>query len=108
MSAGQPPFIALKYFGRQYWAQTGGQDVAALLRRLGERVQALHLKDGPTNPEADQVSLGQGAVDYAAAMHAAPSARWHVLEMDCTAGDPFLDIAQSARRLIDQGLSDWT
>ena len=30
-----------------YWAAVGGQDVPALLGRLGERVQYLHVKDGP-------------------------------------------------------------
>ncbi|PNY80396.1 sugar phosphate isomerase/epimerase family protein [Deinococcus koreensis] len=90
-----------------YWAQTGGQDVAALLRRLGGRVKALHLKDGPATPEADQTPLGTGRVDYAAAIAAAPSARWHVLEMDRTAGDVFAEVGQSARRLIQEGLSTW-
>ena len=30
-----------------YWAAVGGQDVPALLRRLGDRVRYLHVKDGP-------------------------------------------------------------
>lgn len=90
-----------------YWAQTGAQDMPALLRRLGSRVKALHLKDGPATPEADQTPLGTGKVDHAAAIAAAPSARWHVLEMDRTAGDVFAEVGQSAGRLLQEGLSTW-
>ncbi|WP_295815713.1 sugar phosphate isomerase/epimerase [uncultured Deinococcus sp.] len=90
-----------------YWAHTGGQDMPALIRRLGNRVKALHLKDGPATPEADQTPLGTGKVDYAAAIAAAPAARWHVLEMDRTAGDVFAEVGQSAQTLIDQGVSSW-
>lgn len=90
-----------------YWAHTGGQDVPALLRRLGGRVQALHIKDGPATPEADQVPLGGGVVDNAAAIKAAPSARWHVMEMDRTAGDVFTEIRQGAEKLVQEGLSAW-
>ena len=34
-----------------YWAATAKQDVAALLGRLGERVKALHVKDGIIGPD---------------------------------------------------------
>lgn len=93
-----------------YWALTAGLDVPALLRRLGERVPALHLKDGPGTPEltAPHVSLGDGALDYRAVIAAAPHARWHVLELDNAAGDPFEIIARSAQTLIADGLSRWT
>lgn len=90
-----------------YWAHTAGQAVPALLQRLGSRVQALHIKDGPADPDADQVPLGHGVVDYAAAIRAAPSARWHVLEIDRTAGDPFAEVQQSAEKLVQEGLSQW-
>lgn len=92
-----------------YWALTGGQDVPALLRRLDGRVLALHLKDGTGTPELStpQVPLGDGVADYAAYIQAAPQARWHVLEMDNTAGDPFTDIEQGAQRLVAAGLSAW-
>ncbi|BDP43540.1 xylose isomerase (plasmid) [Deinococcus aetherius] len=90
-----------------YWARTAGQDPAELLQRLGDRTLALHVKDGPATPEADQVPLGGGVVDYRAAILAAPSAKWHVLEMDRSAGDVFADVEQSARRLVEEGLSSW-
>ncbi len=33
-----------------YWATAGGQDPVELLRRLGDRVVAVHVKDGPMRP----------------------------------------------------------
>ena len=90
-----------------YWAQTGKQDPVAVVKQLGERLQFLHVKDGPAVQGEPNVPLGQGAVDSAAIIRAAPWVRWHVLEMDSSAGDPFADIAASAQSLIDQGLSDW-
>lgn len=33
-----------------YWAATGGEDVAGLLGRLGDRVRFLHVKEDGTNP----------------------------------------------------------
>ena len=35
-----------------YWASAGGADVVALLDRLGDRVTALHVKDGTLEPAA--------------------------------------------------------
>lgn len=71
-----------------YWAAVGGQDVPALLERLGERVFALHLKDGPlTGVTADQLPLGSGELPAAAIVAAAGSLEVPVLEFDHYAGD---------------------
>ena len=71
-----------------YWAAVGGQDVPALLARLGERVFALHLKDGPlTGVTADQLPLGSGDLPAAAIVAAAPGVQVPVLEFDRYAGD---------------------
>ncbi|GGJ70688.1 sugar phosphate isomerase/epimerase family protein [Deinococcus aquiradiocola] len=91
-----------------YWAQTAGQSPAALVGQLGERVRLLHLKDGPAEPDAAQVPLGGGVIDNLAVIRAAPWVRWHVLEMDRTDGDVFAEVRQSARTLIEAGVSDWT
>ncbi len=90
-----------------YWAQTGGVDPAALIERHSARVGSLHLKDGPAQPNADQQPAGTGVMDLRAAVLAAGAARWHVLEVDRCAGDPFDLIAGNARWMIDQGLSSW-
>lgn len=79
-----------------YWAAVGGQDVPALLRRLGDRVRALHLKDGPIDrDDRSQQPLGAGAMPVAAVVAAAPAVEVPVLEFDGYAGDIFEGIAAS-------------
>jgi sugar phosphate isomerase/epimerase len=65
-----------------YWAAVGGDDPAALLTRLGDRVGFLHVKDGPITMETlDQVALGDGAMPVPAILDAAPHAL-AVVELD--------------------------
>jgi sugar phosphate isomerase/epimerase len=79
-----------------YWAATAGQDVPALLGRLGQRVIALHLKDGPLNGViTDQLPLGQGEVHVPEIVAAATFVEVPVLEFDEYAGDIFDGIAAS-------------
>ncbi|MDU0347962.1 sugar phosphate isomerase/epimerase [Actinomyces sp. MRS3W] len=96
-----------------FWATFGGADAPALLRRLGDRVRAIHVKDGvmPATPPqlpddveqitalmaeytARQQPAGAGDVDVAAALRAAPQAL-RVVEFDDYAGDIFEGIAAS-------------
>ncbi len=89
-----------------FWAATAGQDVPALLHRLGDRVGALHLKDGQiaSDPfrQADgyqperlrQAPLGQGDLQIGAVLAAAPAAT-RVIEFDHLPGDPFRAIEES-------------
>lgn len=99
-----------------FWATVGGVDAPTLLRSLGERVQALHIKDGkitgdiatalPSSDSAlvvpdalktafeNQTPAGQGDVDVAAVLRAAPHAL-RVVEFDAYSGDVFDGIAQS-------------
>jgi sugar phosphate isomerase/epimerase len=73
-----------------YWAAVGGQDVPALLGRLGDRVVALHLKDGPlTGVTADQLPLGSGDLPAADILAATTALEVPVLEFDNYAGDIF-------------------
>jgi sugar phosphate isomerase/epimerase len=72
-----------------YWAFAGGADVPALLRRLGERVAALHIKDGDGSLDTTrQVAAGRGVVPIPGILAAAPAAL-RVVELDDTAGDRF-------------------
>lgn len=76
-----------------YWAAVGGADPVALLRRLGDRVAALHVKDGPLDGDtAAQVPAGDGALPLAEVLAAAPRAR-RVLEFDEYAGDLYAGLA---------------
>ena len=79
-----------------YWAFAGGADVPALIRRLGERVVALHLKDGDGSLDTTrQVAAGQGVVPIADVVEAAPDAL-RIVELDDTAGD-LLDAVRASR-----------
>lgn len=79
-----------------YWAAVAGQDPAALLRRLGDRVKFVHLKDGPLSTEPlDQLPAGEGRVDIPAILAAAPQLTAGVVEFDDYRGDIFEGLEKS-------------
>jgi sugar phosphate isomerase/epimerase len=88
-----------------YWAAVGGQDVPALLRRLGDRVRFLHVKDGPINRQDPMTAVGAGRMPVAEVLAAAPSAEWHIVELDRCATDMLTAIEQSLQWLADHGLA---
>ncbi|MEY9849852.1 sugar phosphate isomerase/epimerase family protein [Streptacidiphilus sp. MAP5-3] len=77
-----------------YWAAVGGADVPALLRGLGERVLALHVKDGPGVRNEPNTAVGQGTMPIADFLAAAPTAQ-RIVELDSCTGDVFDALAQS-------------
>jgi len=85
-----------------YWATAGGVDPVALLGRLGDRVVAVHVKDGPIKVGTssrqmplDQQPAGRGDVPLVAALEAAKSVDYAVIEFDHYEGDTFAGIAES-------------
>lgn len=83
-----------------YWAYAGGADVPALLRRLGERVVALHVKDGDGSLDTKrQVAVGSGSLPVWAFIAAAPHAL-RVVELDDSASDLFTAVADSRAYLL--------
>ncbi|GGF04750.1 sugar phosphate isomerase/epimerase family protein [Mycetocola zhadangensis] len=79
-----------------YWAQVGGADPVELLKRLGERVVAIHIKDGDgTLDTKKQVAVGAGSLPIEAIVAAAPSSAIGVVELDDTSGDVFEAITDS-------------
>jgi sugar phosphate isomerase/epimerase len=85
-----------------YWATAGGADLRGLLQRLGDRVHAVHVKDGPMRPgitakelPTDQLPAGQGDVPLAGALAAGNDIRYAVIEFDHYEGDIFDGIAAS-------------
>jgi sugar phosphate isomerase/epimerase len=88
-----------------YWAAVGGQDVPGLLRRLGERVRYLHVKDGPVTRDDPMTALGRGRMPVAEILAAAPGAEWHVVELDYCATDMMEALGDSMTWLIDHGLA---
>ncbi|MGK3206954.1 sugar phosphate isomerase/epimerase family protein [Amycolatopsis sp. MEPSY49] len=95
------PAVALEV--DTYWATAGGADAPALLRRLGDRVRAIHVKDGGLATDASgQVPAGQGRVPVADVLAAAPDAL-RVIEFDAYDGDLFEAIAASRAFLTGAG-----
>ena len=88
-----------------YWATVGGEDPAALIRRLGPRVRLLHIKDGPGDSRKSPHVAGAGRVDVAGAIVAGDSVEWHVVEFDRCATDMLEAVRGSLRYLVDRGLS---
>ena len=89
-----------------YWAAQGGEDVPALLSRLGARVRFLHVKDAPIGEDGvlspdrfDQVPVGEGALPWAEILAAAPSAELVVVEFDEFRGDVIEGSARSKAAL---------
>jgi sugar phosphate isomerase/epimerase len=84
----------------------GGGDPAAVVRRLGERVKFLHVKDGPANDNDDfMVPVGQRRVDIPAVLTAGAGVRWHIVELDRSRIDMFEALPQRYSYLVGEGLS---
>ncbi|TWD79916.1 sugar phosphate isomerase/epimerase [Kribbella amoyensis] len=87
-----------------YWAAVGGADVPALLGRLGDRVKALHVKDGDgTLDNKAQVAVGDGTIAVTDILAASPGAL-RVVELDDFSGEIFDAVEGSFRYL--SGLAD--
>jgi sugar phosphate isomerase/epimerase len=85
-----------------YWATAGGVDPVGLLQRLGDRVHAVHAKDGPMRPgitsremPTDQLPAGRGDVPLTEALAAGTAIAYAVIEFDHYEGDIFEGIAES-------------
>ncbi|GAA1960123.1 sugar phosphate isomerase/epimerase [Microbacterium deminutum] len=91
-----------------YWAARAGVYSPTLLQKLGDRVVAVHVKDGTLDPQAiaayppaDQVPAGQGAVPLAEALDAASALEFAVVEFDHYTGDIF-DGIEASRVFLDE------
>ncbi len=83
-----------------YWAYAGGADVPALLGRLGERVTALHVKDGDGSLDTSrQVAVGSGMLPVWSFLAAAPQAL-RVVELDNSADDLLAAVVDSRAYLL--------
>ena len=89
-----------------YWAAVGGQDVPALLRRLGDRVRYLHVKDGPVTKDDPMTAVGSGKMPVTEILAASPSVEWHVVELDRCATGMMDAVADSLAWLVNHGLAD--
>jgi sugar phosphate isomerase/epimerase len=88
-----------------YWAAVGGEDPVALLQRLGDRVSAIHVKDGAVTADVkDQVAVGSGSLPIRDILDAAPHAL-RVVELDDSRADRFDAVRDSFDWLVEQGLA---
>ena len=90
-----------------YWVARAGVDSPTLLGTLGDRVVAVHVKDGTLDaeaiaayPPADQVPAGQGVVPLAEALDAASALEFAIVEFDRFDGDLF-DAVEQSRLFLD-------
>jgi sugar phosphate isomerase/epimerase len=79
-----------------YWCEVGGVSAPDFLKKHGERIVAIHVKDGTKDGNRDnQVPAGTGEIPVKEILAAAPHAL-PVVEFDLyTQGDIFAGIAQS-------------
>lgn len=89
-----------------YWASAAGIDLVPFVQELGDRIVAVHVKDGPMREgistaqvPTDQTPAGQGDVQLAEALAAAPALEYAVIEFDGFDGEIFDGVEQSYRWL---------
>ena len=95
-----------------FWVSVAGQDVSALIKRLGPKVSYLHLKDvqkgTPTNVTSEQAvprtsfaAVGTGTLDFAPILAAADAVgvKHLFVEQDVTPGDPLVSLKESITNL---------
>ena len=97
-----------------YWVKVAGQDPAAVVAKLGDRVKMMHIKDGPAvfneklfadNPDP-MTAVGKGTQNFPAIIKAAENhPQWLVVEMDKTATDVFEALQQSFDYMIQNKLA---
>ncbi|WAP51760.1 sugar phosphate isomerase/epimerase [Arthrobacter sp. ATA002] len=86
-----------------YWAAVGGQDAAALLARLGDRVRFIHIKDGPvTSDPAAQLPVGDGVMPVWDVIAAATALETGVVELDDYAGN-MMDAVEASLNYLTAG-----
>ncbi|GAB4457274.1 MAG: sugar phosphate isomerase/epimerase [Anaerolineae bacterium] len=89
-----------------YWVKVAGPDPVDIIKEMGARAPLLHIKDGPGVPDEPMVAVGGGVMDIPAVIRAAaPTAEWHIVELDHCATDMMEAVEQSYAYLISKGLS---
>lgn len=79
-----------------FWSAVGGTDPAELLRSLGQRIQLVHLKDGPLSGDVrSQLPLGHGEMDVPSILETGDWLELGVIEFDGYDGDIFEAVESS-------------
>lgn len=90
-----------------YWVQTAGQDPAQVVLRYANRVDLLHIKDGPCDRKLNMTAVGKGKVDVAAAIRAGETGKlaWNIVELDRCDTDMVEAVRESHAFLTSHGLA---
>jgi sugar phosphate isomerase/epimerase len=83
------------------WAWYAGADPAELVRRHAGRIPLVHVKDFRVREREATCPVGDGTIDYAAVVEAAPAAgiEWLIVEQEDLDGDRFEATERSATTL---------
>ena len=90
------------------WVQKGGADVVEWIKRLGDRMSVIHLKDYTiVDNEITLTEVGDGNLNWPGIIKACNDAdvRWFVVEQDRCRSDPFESIKISYDNLVAMGVS---
>src|SRR5690606_1948407 len=83
-----------------YWVYSAGLVPADVVTQYADRVELLHVKDGPGG-HVDQVPVGQGSVDNVAGIEAGVNVDYAIIELDGCKGDPYDAALAGAQWLVD-------
>ena len=89
-----------------YWVKDGGEDPAAYIDKLADRVRLLHLKDMAMNGEEKRFApVGAGIIDFKSILEAAEKhqIQWGIVEQDNTYETPPLDAIKTSL----ENLKEW-
>ncbi|PZD93770.1 sugar phosphate isomerase/epimerase [Paenibacillus sambharensis] len=88
-----------------YWAQAGGADPAAWIRKLDGRMKVVHLKDMEVvDDQAVYAEVGHGNMNWDAILAACRETgmEWYIVEQDECRRDPFESLAMSYEYLAER------
>lgn len=89
-----------------YWAHSAGLAPSDLITRYADRIELLHVKDGPGG-RVLQTAIGTGAVDNPGAIAAAVGVDHAIVELDDCEGDPYDAAKSGAEWLVAGGHATW-
>jgi sugar phosphate isomerase/epimerase len=74
-----------------YWVQTAGLEPGPVAASLGDRLEFIHIKDGPARGMGDyMLPFGEGVVDLDGVVRANQSVKWNIVEMDRSHHDMYV------------------
>lgn len=95
-----------------YWAAFADVDPVSLMKRLGDRLTLIHIKDmlpevqrDRSNPDAPNPNILEGVIDIKAILDQAAEqgVAWAIVEMDIPIGDSMEAVRVSRHNLIAEG-----